>query len=454
MSANQHYNLLEVKENYLEKLKTRNIDAYNYLKKGIEIISKLNDKMFEAYIVGGAVRDILLNKDFNDIDICTTATPNEVMEIFPNADNRYAEMGVITIREGDMKFEVTTFRIEEYSGKSRIPTKVHYSKKLIDDISRRDYTVNALALSSTFNVIDITRKGIKDLKTKKVRIIGKGKKRYFEDPIRIFRGMELVAKYNFKVTISTLFSMKSTSKSLLTLTHGRIAEEFLKVFRHKYSVKALRYLDSYEVFKAIPEYNNWIHNVCNVFRKITIIDAFSMLYYMMDKIPANLPFTKLEIAEIQNIIKAIKALENNKVDRLMVFETKYETLIAANQILKNIKSKYKNQASVIRKYNRNAYIKDRSELSFKTEDLIKLLQGETGPKVGLIMNIITKMVVLGKIKNNFSMLKQEVIKMLTNSEDELERIYDSIGVEEIKEVIVENEESVEPVELTKLILNR
>ena len=64
MSANQHYNLLEVKENYLEKLKTRNIDAYNYLKKGIEIISKLNDKMFEAYIVGGAVRDILLNKDF------------------------------------------------------------------------------------------------------------------------------------------------------------------------------------------------------------------------------------------------------------------------------------------------------------------------------------------------------------------------------------------------------
>ena len=109
MSANPHYNLLNAKENYLEKLKVRNIDAYKYLMKGIEIIGRLNDKMFEAYIVGGAVRDILLNKDFNDIDICTTATPNEVMEIFPHADNRYADMGVITIREGNLKFEITFF---------------------------------------------------------------------------------------------------------------------------------------------------------------------------------------------------------------------------------------------------------------------------------------------------------------------------------------------------------
>lgn len=449
MSANSHYNLQNLKENPIEKLKARNIDAYNYLMKGIEIISRLNDKMFEAYIVGGAVRDILLNKDFNDIDICTTATPNEVMEIFPGSDNRYADIGVITIHDKDLKFEVTTFRIEEYSQKSRIPTKVHYSKKLIDDILRRDYTVNALALSATLNVIDITKKGIKDLKRRKVRIIGKGKKRYYEDPIRIFRGLELVAKYNFNISLPTLFAMKSASKSLLTLTHGRIAEELLKIFRHKYSAKAVRYIDNYNLFKAISEYDNWMHNVCSVFKKISTIDSFSMLYYMMDRIPANLPFTKLEIVEIQNITKAIKSLENNKVDRLMVFDTKYETLIAANQILKNIKPKYKSQASVIKKYYKTAYITDRSELNFKTEDLIRLLQGETGPKVGLIMNTLTKKVVLGEEKNNFSMLKQEAIRLLMNSEDELEEIYNSVGVKEEKAVKIENEETSENKELTE-----
>ena len=427
MGANNRLNLATSKEGYLEKLKERNADAYAYLMEGINIISRLNEKMFEAYIVGGAVRDILLNKDFNDIDICTTATPGEVMTVFPDADDHYANMGVVTVKVGEMKFEITTFRVEEYSGKSRIPTKVHYSRSLIDDVMRRDYTVNALALSATFNVIDITRKGLKDIKHKKVRIIGKGKRRYEEDPIRFFRGLELVSKYRFSVSLNTLYSMKKSSKYLLTLSHGRIAEELVKVFKHKYRGKAFKYLASYELMKAIPEYNDWFHRMVGVFKKLSTIDAFSMLYYMMDKIPANLPFNKNEIAEMQAIIKTINCLTNSQVDRLMAFETKYETLLAANNILKNLDKNYKSQSSLIKKLYRNAYITDRSELNFKTEDLIRLLQGETGPKIGLIMNILVKKVVLGEAKNNFSMLKQEAVKLLFISDSELEDIYHSIG---------------------------
>ncbi len=446
MSANYRCNLATSKEKYLEKLKERNLGAYEYLMEGINIISRLNEKMFEAYIVGGAVRDILLNKDFNDIDICTTATPNEVMEVFPESDGRYAEMGVVTVKVNDMKFEVTTFRIEEYSGKSRKPLKVHYSRSLTDDIKRRDYTVNALALSATFNVIDITKKGLKDVQHKKVRIIGKGKVRYSEDPIRIFRGLELVSKYRFSVSLGTIYAMKRASKNLLTLSHGRLAEEIIKVFKHKYRNKAFRYFSNYELFKAIPEYNEWMKRMVGVFGKISTIDAFAMLYYMMDKIPANVPFSKAEILEIQGIIKAVKSLENSQVDRLMVFETKYETLLAANYILKNTKKGYKNQVFKIKNYHKHAFIKDRSELNFKTEDLIKLLQGETGPKIGLIMNILIKKVVLGDAKNNFSMLKQEAVKLLLSSESELEDIYHNIGVEEVKVESLEKEE--EPKELT------
>ena len=443
MSANYRCNLLTAKNKYLDNLKERNVDSYHYLMEGIKIISKLNEKMFEAYIVGGAVRDILLNKDFNDVDICTTATPSEVMQIFPDADDRYAEMGVVTVKVGENKFEITTFRIEEYSGKSRKPLKVHYSRSLTDDINRRDYSVNALALSATFNVIDITKKGLNDVKSKKVRIIGKGKVRYNEDPIRIFRGLELVSKYKFNISLGTVYAMKKASHNLLTLSHGRLAEELLKVFKHKYRNKAFNYLAVYEIFKAIPEYNDWIKRMVGVFSKISTIDAFAMLYYLMDKIPANLPFSKSEIAEMQSTIKAVKALENHKVDRLMVFETKYETLLAANYILKNISKKYKNQAHVIKRYYKTAYIKDKSELNFKTEDLIKLLQGETGPKIGLIMNILIKKVVLGDSKNNFSMLKQEAVKLLLNTEIELENIYLNIGKEEVKKTQPVKEEKVE-----------
>jgi deoxyxylulose-5-phosphate synthase len=87
--------------------------------------------------------------------------------------------------------------------------------------------------------------------------------------------------------------------------------------------------------KAIPEYNDWFHRMVGVFKKLSTIDAFSMLYYMMDKIPANLPFNKNEIAEMQAIIKTINCLTNSQVDRLMVFETKYETLLAAEMLEKD-----------------------------------------------------------------------------------------------------------------------
>lgn len=445
MGAKYRCNLVTSKEGYLDKLKERNAEGYAYLMEGINVISRLNAKMYEAYIVGGAVRDILLNRDFNDIDICTTATPQEVMSVFPDADDRYANMGVVTVKVGEMKFEVTTFRVEEYSGKSRIPTKVHYSRSLIDDIMRRDYTVNALALSATFNVIDITRKGLNDIKHRRVRIIGKGKRRYEEDPIRFFRGLELVSKYNFGISLGTIYAMKSSGKFLLTLSHGRLAEELVKVFKHKYRVKAFKYLANYELIKAIPEYNDWFHRMVGVFKKLSTIDAFAMLYYMMDKIPANVPFNKNEISEIQSIIKTINSLTKAKVDRLMVFETKYETLLTANNILKSLDKNYKNQAHTIKKLYHHAYINDRSELNFKTEDLIKLLQGETGPKIGLIMNILIKKVVLGEAKNNFSMLKQEAVKLLFSSESELEELYQSIGAieEPVKPVQEEEQEEVE-----------
>lgn len=448
MGAKYRCNLAKSKEGYLDKLKHRNAEGYAYLMEGIKIISRLNEKMFEAYIVGGAVRDILLNKDFNDIDICTTATPGEVMTVFPDADDRYANMGVVTVKVEEMKFEITTFRTEEYSGKSRIPTKVHYSRNLIDDITRRDYTINALALSATFNVIDITRKGINDVKRNKVRIIGKGARRYEEDPIRFFRGLELVSKYNFNIPLGTLYAMKKSSKFLLTLSHGRLAEELVKVFKHKYRTKAFKYIANYELFGAIPEYNDWFHRMIPVFKKLSTLDAFAMLYYMLDKIPANVPFNKNEIAEIQSIIKTINALTKAKVDRLMVFETKYETLLAANNILKSIDKNYKNQSSTIKKLHKHAYIKERSELNFKTEDLIRLLQGETGPKIGLIMNILIKKVVLGEAKNNFSMLKQEAVRLIFSSEEELDELYQSIGVIEEPKKNVE-EENQEEVELTE-----
>lgn len=412
-------NLSQNKEMYLEKLKKHDAEAYEYFMRGIEILRHLNQNMFEAYIVGGTVRDILLGKKFKDIDISTTASPAEVMALFPHGDATYAELGCVTLREENMKFEITTFRIEEYSGKGRRPKAVHYSKRLTDDISRRDYTISALALTANCNVVDITKKGLKDLKHHKVRIIGKGDVRYQEDPIRIFRGLKLIAKYNFKPTFSTILSMKKSSKVLLTLTHSRLIEEIFNIFSEKYSNKAYYYMEQYEVFNAIPEYQEWLHQMLRSFKKLSNLEKFAMLFYKIGKIPVNTVFNKNEISEIQNITKSITILKNNDVDRMMIYQNSYESLISANCILVLLDNQYHDQSKLIKKLNRSAYIKNRGELNFKPEDLIKLMHGETGPRVGLIMNRITKMVVVGELNNNYNNIKKEAIKMLAMSDEEL-----------------------------------
>ena len=131
---------MDEKNLYLESLKERNYEMYKYFKKGLDIISTLKEKTYEAYIVGGAVRDFVLNIDFNDIDIATNAMPSAIKDIFADydIDTNYESLGSIIIKDSGFKYEITTFRTEEYV-KFKIKD-VHYSKKLVEDIIRRDYT--------------------------------------------------------------------------------------------------------------------------------------------------------------------------------------------------------------------------------------------------------------------------------------------------------------------------
>ena len=162
-----------------------------YLKRGIEIIKTLTSFAYQAYLIGGVVRDYVMNNEFNDIDIATNATPEQVKELFPTVKMEYAHLGFVTLKEDGVTFEISTFREEVYD-KPRKPSKIYYAENLVDDVKRRDFTINALALTDNYQVVDLV-KGLKDIKRKRVRIIGKGKVRFKEDPLRIFRAYNLVA---------------------------------------------------------------------------------------------------------------------------------------------------------------------------------------------------------------------------------------------------------------------
>ena len=135
-----------------------------YLKRGIEIIKTLTSFAYQAYLIGGVVRDYVMNNEFNDIDIATNATPEQVKELFPTVKMEYAHLGFVTLKEDGVTFEISTFREEVYD-KPRKPSKIYYAENLVDDVKRRDFTINALALTDKYQVVDLV-KGLKDIKRK------------------------------------------------------------------------------------------------------------------------------------------------------------------------------------------------------------------------------------------------------------------------------------------------
>ena len=205
----------------LKKLKYRNYEMYKYFQKALEILSVLNEKAYEAYIVGGAIRDLYLNIDFNDIDIATNATPQAIKNLFSNCnvDMQYEHLGSVVLKIENFRYEITTFRSEEYV-KHRLRA-VHYSKKLVDDIKRRDFTINALAMTLNQNVIDIV-KGEKDIQKRCIKVIGKGKNRFKDDPTRILRGIHLVSKLNFRIDRKTEYAMVKSRQYLSEISNFKI----------------------------------------------------------------------------------------------------------------------------------------------------------------------------------------------------------------------------------------
>ena len=136
-------------------MKEGQMNYQEYLEKGQAILKRFHELTYEAYFVGGMVRDYVLKTDFVDIDIATSATPQEVQKFFPDADMEFAGDGCVVVRDGEYEFEISTFKREEYGSVSRHPVVKYYSTNLADDIARRDFTVNALAMTEKLKVIDL-----------------------------------------------------------------------------------------------------------------------------------------------------------------------------------------------------------------------------------------------------------------------------------------------------------
>lgn len=251
----------------------------------INILSKLKKAGFDAYVVGGAVRDLLTGRPVDDWDFTTNAVPDEIQKVFPGSfyDNKFGTVGIPIHRTGtrgqgsetNLKdrqdfevYEITTFRTEQGYSDKRRPDKVEWGKSLEEDLSRRDFTINAMALQTRAKGQGLKAKGEenydveiidpfegqKDLENKLIRAVGNPNERFREDALRMMRAIRLGAELGFGIEEKTLEAIKANKDLIKKISWERIRDEFLKIIGSHFPADGVKLLHSTESLEIIlPE---------------------------------------------------------------------------------------------------------------------------------------------------------------------------------------------------------
>lgn len=216
------------------------------------VLSVLRKNGYEAYIVGGSVRDSLLGLSPNDFDITTSALPEKTIELFYDFKlvTTGLKHGTVTIISDGHPVEVTTFRIDGDYKDNRHPTEVLFTDSIVADLSRRDFTVNAMAYDDEHGVID-PFDGEGDLKRKIIRTVGDPERRFSEDALRIMRAFRFSAQLGFVIDDATLTAAKSMRMGLANVSRERIATEFLKLITSAHPLYALKKMKECGAFEHV-----------------------------------------------------------------------------------------------------------------------------------------------------------------------------------------------------------
>ena len=217
------------------------------------VLKQLEQAGYEAYFVGGAVRDLILKRPIHDIDIATSAYPEEVKQIFPKTIDTGIKHGTVTVLNDGASYEITTFRTESGYQDFRRPDHVTFVQNLAEDLKRRDFTINALAMNRTGEVIDLFN-GLGDLQKHLIKAVGDPMKRFHEDALRMMRAVRFMSQLNFELESQTKEAVSDLHQLLSKISVERIRDEFVKMGTGINSRDAFKIFLQTELSESVPDF--------------------------------------------------------------------------------------------------------------------------------------------------------------------------------------------------------
>lgn len=350
----------------------------DYIPKGaLSIINTIKSNGFDCYLVGGSVRDSLMGHNVKDYDITTNARPEDIERMFKKTYGVGKSFGTIIVVIDGIEFEVTTYRSEQYDRISRKP-EVEYSDNIIEDLSRRDFTINAIAYDPINNTFVDPFKGEEDINNRIIKTPGCPERTFLDDPLRILRMIRFASKfkdYNFGIEYNTYNSALKLIKEIDRISNERKRNELEEILKYN--------------FKNYSSILSMIFNYLNFDKKVKWMDYFIVkIAYMLNE-DVDLEFVKKELVltnEEFNILKMIFTFKDTLYSSLEEFK---ETLSVVG--FENIKYlmnyyEYKHSEPYMRDLKLYLALSEDhpifvSDLKINGNDLIKL--GYSGKDIGI-----------------------------------------------------------------------
>jgi tRNA nucleotidyltransferase (CCA-adding enzyme) len=386
----------------------------------VPVLERIETAGFEAYFVGGSVRDFLLNKVINDVDIATSATPVEVKQIFSKTVDIGIEHGTVLVLYQNQGYEITTFRSEAEYEDFRRPKEVAFIRSLTEDLQRRDFTMNAIAMDKEGNLIDPFQ-GQLAIMNQIIQTVGKAEDRFQEDALRMMRAVRFVSQLSFKIEEETLNALIKLVYLLEHIAVERKQTEFDKLLSGVNRRQALELILQTNIYSYLPGLSNQEDSIRLVLayevERLSTREMWVLLIFCLkvekkeiEEFLRGWRIPLKEIREIQLILHYLyKRLETSWTTYDLYTATK--DIFVSSEILYLVISGIEGNDTIqhfIQLYE-DLPIKERSEMDLTGNDLMNWFDKSGGPWVKELLHKAEQAILDGRVMNNKKSIKEWLI---------------------------------------------
>lgn len=383
--------------------------------KATPVLKTIENAGFEAYFVGGCVRDTLLGIPLHDVDITSSAYPEEIKKIFQRTVDTGIEHGTVMVLDHGEGYEVTTFRTESTYQDFRRPDHVTFVRSLKEDLKRRDLTINALAMDVEGNVVDLFN-GLEDLREHIIRAVGDPHERYHEDALRMMRSIRFMSQLDFQMEEKTEAAIHDNAHLLDKIAVERIHVEWIKTLLGKRPQLGIQKFVSTGLYQYCPDFSNYKNELLQMSKLGHLklnneVECWALIGHMFGVKPSMTNKIMRDWKSSNDLISQVElvqtALESSKglCDSHVLFETGKELTLSANHLLQIL-----GQSSVSDLEIMNAYqqlpIKSTAEIKVDGSNLIAELGMKPGPKFGKALQAVKDQILDHQLANNHNQIME------------------------------------------------